>query len=87
LCKKLAGATGEVTFLLPLQGCNEWDREGADLHDAAGLAAFIDEMRAHCPANVKLRELDAHINDAAFSDAALAVFDDWLAKGVVKAPA
>lgn len=87
LCEKLAAAQGEVTFLLPLQGCNEWDRDGADLHDAEGLAAFIDEMRASCPANVALRELDCHINDPAFSEAALAVFDDWLAKGVVKAPA
>jgi hypothetical protein len=26
-------------------------------------------------------ELDAHINDAAFSDAALAVFDRWVAAG------
>lgn len=28
-------------------------------------------------------ELDAHINDKAFCDAALAVFDDWVAQGLV----
>jgi uncharacterized protein (UPF0261 family) len=32
---------------------------------------------------VQLVELDAHINDPAFSDAALAVVDDWIATGLV----
>jgi uncharacterized protein (UPF0261 family) len=38
-------------------------------------------MRRSCPANVTLIELDAHINDAAFHDAAMAVFDAWVAEG------
>jgi uncharacterized protein (UPF0261 family) len=70
-------------LLLPLQGCNEWDRPGAPLHDAKGLAAFIDEMRRRCPANTELREIDAHINDEAFAGAALAVLDAWVAGGTV----
>jgi uncharacterized protein (UPF0261 family) len=41
-------------------------------------------MRAACPANVELVELDAHINDVAFSNAVLARFDDWVAAGVVR---
>ena len=85
ICNKLAGATGPVVFFLPTRGGHEWDRPGAPLEDAAGLAAFCEEMRAACPANVELVELDAHINDAAFSDAVLARFDDWVAAGVVKA--
>ncbi|KPP88269.1 MAG: hypothetical protein HLUCCO07_15965 [Rhodobacteraceae bacterium HLUCCO07] len=84
ICEKLAPAKGPVAFLLPLEGCNEWDREGADLHDAAGLAAFCDEIGTTCPANVALHRLKTHINDAAFSDAALAIFDQWVAEGVVK---
>ena len=39
-CTKLAGAKGPVTFLLPTQGGNEWDRAGGPLHDAEALAAF-----------------------------------------------
>ena len=73
------GAAAPVTLFLPLQGCNEWDRPGADLHDAEGLAAFCDEIRTTCPGNVTLRELDAHINDDAFCEAVLAVFDGWVA--------
>ena len=85
MCDKLAAAVGPVTFFLPTQGGNEWDRAGGPLQDAAGLAAFCDEMRACCPANVTLVELDAHINDAAFSETVLARFDEWVAQGVVKA--
>ncbi|MBN8629930.1 MAG: Tm-1-like ATP-binding domain-containing protein [Rhodobacterales bacterium] len=78
---KLGQAKGEVVFLLPLQGGNEWDREGGPLWDADGLAAFVDEVRAACPQNVRLVELDAHINDPAFAEAALAVVDGWIAQG------
>jgi uncharacterized protein (UPF0261 family) len=84
-CDKLAVATGPVTLFLPLAGCNEWDRAGAPLTDAAGLAAFVDEMRLHCPASVTLREVPGHINDAAFTDAVLAQFDAWVADGTVRA--
>ncbi|MFN3937790.1 MAG: Tm-1-like ATP-binding domain-containing protein [Gemmobacter sp.] len=80
-CARMAEARGPVAFILPARGCNEWDRPGAPLHDAAGLAAFCDEMRRACPAGVDLIEIDAHINDPAFADAALAVLDRWVAEG------
>jgi uncharacterized protein (UPF0261 family) len=82
-CRQLSGAKGPTVFLLPTQGCNEWDRPGAPLHDADGLAAFCDEMRRCMPGTVRLQELDAHINDPAFAEAALAVLDGWLADGTV----
>lgn len=83
ICAQLAKAKAATTFLLPTKGANEWDRDGGPLQDAAGLAAFCDEIRACCPANVTLLELDAHINDAAFADAALQVFDGWRADGTL----
>ena len=83
LCERLAEAKGPSVFLLPLRGCNEWDRPGAPLQDAAGLAAFIDEMRKGCPENTELREIDAHINDSGFADAALHVVDGWLVDGTL----
>jgi uncharacterized protein (UPF0261 family) len=85
MCERLAGARGPVRLILPSQGCNEWDRPGGPLSDPDGLAAFIEEVRARCPANVTLVELDAHINDAAFAEKALQLFDAWVAAGVVKA--
>lgn len=84
-CQKLASATGPVKFVLPLQGCNEWERPGSELYDPQGLAAFCDEVRNECPDNVELIELDAHINDTAFCDCVLTIFDDWVESGTIKA--
>jgi uncharacterized protein (UPF0261 family) len=47
------------------------------------LDAFIDESRKSAKGAIRLVEVDAHINDRAFADAALAVFDEWVAQGVV----
>lgn len=83
LAEKLGGAKGPVTFLLPRGGCNEWDRPGAPLHDAEGLTAFCDEIEASMPDNVDLNVLACHINDPAFCETVLQIFDRWVAEGVV----
>jgi len=82
-CGKLAEAKGPVTFLLPEGGCNEWDRPGADLHDAEGLAAFCDEIKGGVPEGVTLEVLAGHINDAEFTERVLEIFDGWVAEGIV----
>ncbi|WP_425044566.1 Tm-1-like ATP-binding domain-containing protein [Primorskyibacter sp. S87] len=83
MCEKLSGSVGPVALLLPEGGCNEWDRPGADLHDAAGLAEFCGEIKASCPQNASLHVTPAHINDPEFSALALSIFDRWLADGTV----
>ena len=85
--ERLARATGPTAFLLPAGGCGEWDRPGADLHNPDGLSAFMGRLLADCPGNVELHHLDAHINDDAFAEAALAVLDGWIAAGQVPNPA
>lgn len=81
--ERLGAARGPTCLLLPTRGIEQWDRPGEPLHDAQGLHDFLAAMRAAVPAGVPCIELDAHINDAAFSDAALKVFDDWVARGWV----
>lgn len=83
ICDKLSGAGGPVAMLLPEGGCNEWDRPGADLHDAKGLSAFCDEIKSCCPPNAALHVLEAHINDPEFSDAVLQIVDGWIADGTL----
>lgn len=83
IAEQLAGARGPTALLLPRRGIQEWDRAGAALHDAPGLAAFFDELRAQVRPPVRLIELDAHINDPEFIDAVLAVFDAWIREGIV----
>ncbi len=80
---RLAGARGPSCLLLPLRGVEQWDRPGEPLHDDEGLTAFIQAMRAAVPGGTRCIELDAHINDAAFCNAALQVFDQWVSEGLV----
>jgi uncharacterized protein (UPF0261 family) len=59
------------------------DRAGAPLHDAEGLAGMMDEMSRCDWGFAEISRIDAHINDAAFVQTVLAVFDDWLARGLL----
>jgi uncharacterized protein (UPF0261 family) len=69
--------------ILPNRGIEEWDKEGEPAHDPEGLTAFLDEMRQVIRPPVEMTEIDAHINDQTFADTALAVLDDWIARGIV----
>jgi uncharacterized protein (UPF0261 family) len=80
---QLAKATGPVAMLLPEQGLGEWDRAGAELHNQAGLNAFLLELEQTLPSNVAAHRIDCHINDAEFADKALEVFDSWRASGFI----
>ena len=80
---QLAKATGPVAMLLPEQGLGEWDRAGADLHNQAGLSAFLLELEQTLPSNVVAHRIECHINDAEFADKALEVFDSWRASGFI----
>ena len=79
----LAQARAPVTAILPLKGIQAWDRPGEPLHEPEALAAFIDAFRSTIRAPAKLVEIDAHINDPLFSTTVLAIFDGWVAEGIV----
>ncbi|WP_158940825.1 Tm-1-like ATP-binding domain-containing protein [Burkholderia sp. S171] len=81
--EKLNKAVGPTTFLLPIKGIQQWDRPGQPLHDPVGLSAFVDEVRLTVKAPVDLHEMDCHINDDAFVDMAITVFDQWVAQGKI----
>ena len=82
-CEQLAKAKGPTALILPEQGLGEWDREGADLHNPDGLSAFLAEIAANVPENVSTHRIPCHINDAAFADKALEIFDGWRADGTI----
>lgn len=83
--EKLRKAAGPVAFVLPTRGIQEWDQQGEPLHQPEALDAFIEAMRASIPANTETHEIAAHINELAFSQRALEVFDDWVHRGIVVA--
>jgi uncharacterized protein (UPF0261 family) len=69
---------GPVRFLLPLRGVSAIDATGQPFRDLAADAALFEAIRKGWkPAkNRKLVELDLHINDPAFAEAAVAAFTD-----------
>lgn len=81
---RLRQARGPVHLALPLLGIEEWDRPGAPLNDPQGLQAFVDELTASACSNLHVQALDTHINDAAFAQHVLSVFDHWLAQGLIR---
>ena len=71
IAEKLNEARGGVTLLLPLRGVSALDREGQPFHDPAANAALFQALREHTRPEVELVELDLHINDPAFAEAAV----------------
>ncbi|MEZ4633176.1 MAG: Tm-1-like ATP-binding domain-containing protein [Deinococcales bacterium] len=80
---KLNQAKGPTAFVMPLKGLIAWDREGEPLHAPELLQAFAQSLKINLVPSVKLLELDAHINDALFSQQALAIFDAWVSAGYI----
>jgi uncharacterized protein (UPF0261 family) len=67
---------GPVRFLLPLQGISAIDAPGKAFHDPEADAALFEAIRRgwQKAANRELVEVDAHINDPAFAEAAAHAF-------------
>jgi uncharacterized protein (UPF0261 family) len=75
LARKLNQAKGPVVLLLPLQGVSGIDHRGQPFFDPVADGSLFDALRAHIGPNVKLLELDRHINDPEF---AAAIADEFL---------
>lgn len=84
MAARLNRSVGPTHVVLPLGGIEEWDREGEVGYDPESLAIFFEELRTQLKAPVEVSETPAHINDAGFVHAVLAVFDDWTAKGLIE---
>jgi uncharacterized protein (UPF0261 family) len=68
ICRKLAAAKRLATIMLPLKGVSAIDRTGQPFDDPAAREALYNAIRVHRRA--ELVEFDAHLNDAAFAEAA-----------------
>ena len=67
--RKLSGSTGPACVLLPLQGVSAIDRAGQPFDDPAARAALFAGIRSTLR-NIECVELDCHINDPQFAEAA-----------------
>ncbi len=83
LARKLNQARGPVTLLLPLRGVSAIDSMGKPFYDADADACLFDAIRRNLAPQVKLVELDLHINDPEF---AAAIVNEFLKQADTPAP-
>jgi uncharacterized protein (UPF0261 family) len=75
---KLNACEGPVRFLLPLRGVSALDIEGGAFHDPEANEALFQALRDTVVQTTdrQLVELDMHINDPAFAEAAISNFNE-----------
>jgi uncharacterized protein (UPF0261 family) len=70
IAEKASAARGPTAILLPLRGVSAIDAEGQPFWWPEADAALFQSLRHWLSPHVPLIELDLHINDAAFAQAA-----------------
>ena len=69
IATQLNQATGPVVLVLPLRGVSMLDADGQPFYDPDANRALFDSLRANAGPQLRIRDIDAHINDPLFSDA------------------
>lgn len=71
IAHKASASKGPVAVLMPLRGVSALDAEGEAFWWPEADQALFESLRLWMSPHVKLRELDLHINDPAFAEAAV----------------
>ncbi len=64
---RLNRASGPVTVLIPLQGVSAIDKPGGPFYSPEALNSYRRALKTTLSSEIKLVELDAHINDESFA--------------------
>jgi uncharacterized protein (UPF0261 family) len=80
MARKLSAARGPVIVLVPLGGLSIPNVPGGAFYNPQADAAFRDALRAGLRTDIPMREIDAHINDAAFARATAEAFLDVMTR-------
>ena len=69
IATQLNRAKGPVVVLLPERGISMIDRDGQPFHDPVADESLFAALRANLRSDIRVRALDAHVNDAEFAHA------------------
>ena len=78
LAEKLNRDAANIKVLIPRKGWSEADREGGPLYDPETNISFTERLRETLNPQVKIREVDYHINDEAFGLIAAGIMDEMV---------
>ena len=67
MARKLSEAQGPTTVIIPTQGVSAIDKTGQPFDSPEARTAWIENLKAHIADNVRVIEMDAHINDDEFA--------------------
>jgi len=67
IARRLQGAMGPITFMIPRKGFDSYSAEGEGFWDPEADAAFVETLKAELPPNVRVVERDLDVNDPAFA--------------------
>lgn len=87
VAQKLNAARDACAFVMPLRGLNEWDRAMQVWDPAQACESFHQTLRRELHPKVALHAIPAHVNDLAFSQAVMEIFQQWVHEGIVARPA
>jgi uncharacterized protein (UPF0261 family) len=78
--EKANAAKGPVAFLIPLRGVSILDGDGQPFCDREADAAMFEVLRENLRSDIPCVELDANINDEAFSSRAVEMMLELIAR-------
>jgi len=78
LAKKINRAIGPVRILIPLRGFSEPNAAGKPFYDPEADGKFLSALKQSIKRDVRILELDAHINDDAFVQEAVCQMLDMM---------
>jgi uncharacterized protein (UPF0261 family) len=81
IAQKASAARGPTAVLVPLRGVSAIDRDGQPFWWPEADHALFQSLRNWMSPHVKLLELELHINDPQFADAAVTTLQELMASG------
>ncbi|WP_202633096.1 Tm-1-like ATP-binding domain-containing protein [Bradyrhizobium sp. LCT2] len=79
--ERLSQAQGPAVVLWPAKGVSDYDREGGVFWDVDADKAWLEAIKGNLQREITVHELDCHINDPEFAEAAVTWILEQLGQG------